>query len=218
MTSPLPRLTLLLCLSLPLYAVGQAESECGSLEWNYGPYDYRAASAQQRKLVEARHLNADRFGISIEDVEYALNVFPNHPRALLLMEERARQAKANRAPKSKRTVDCWYERAMRFKPDDLIPRLFYVNYLIQQNKLDEARPHLAYVAEKTVDDPLTQFNVGMLYADMKDYDKALVQAHRVIAMGYDRRELRDRLTAVGKWVEPAPTADAASAPASSASQ
>lgn len=225
MTSALPRLTLLLCLACALPAWADPVKECGTLEWNYGPYDYRTSNAQQRKLVESAHftpeaeqLKESPTGSFGADFKYTLSVFPNHPRALLAMERLVAKERRNPAHGAKYTIECFYERALRFKPDDHVVRLFYVDFLIRRNKLDEARTQLDYVAEKTADDPLTQFNAGMLYMDMKDYDKALVQAHRVIAMGYDRRELRDRLTAAGKWVEPAPAADAASAPASAASQ
>jgi tetratricopeptide (TPR) repeat protein len=207
-------------------AFANPEKECGSLEWNYGPYDYRTATAQQRKLVESAHfpleteqLKSAPTGSLGADIKYTLSVFPNHPRALLAMERLVLKEKHNPASGAKYTVECFYERALRFKPDDHIPRLFYVNYLIRNNKqLDEARRQLDYVAESTRDDPLAQFNAGMLYMDMQDYDKALIQAHRVIAMGFDRRELRDRLTAAGRWTEPEPAGQAASAPASAASQ
>lgn len=217
-------LTCLAALALP--ALANPEKECGSLEWNYGPYDYRSATAHQRKLVESAHFTPEAeqlkeapTGSLGADIKYTLSVFPNHPRALLAMERLAVKEKRNPPNGAKYTVECFYERAMRFKPDDHIPRLFYVNYLIRNNKsLDEARRHLDYVADTTKDDPLAQFNVGMLYLDMKDYDKALVQAHRVMAMGYDRRELRERLTAAGRWADPDAPGQAASAPASAASQ
>jgi tetratricopeptide (TPR) repeat protein len=216
---------LMSCLTLlALPALANAEKECGTLEWNYGPYDYRSATAQQRKLVESAHFTAEAENLKEgpsgslgSDIKYTLSVFPNHPRALFAMERLVAKEKRNPAAGATYTIDCFYERAMRYRPDDPVPRLLYVNYLIRQNKLDEARKHLDYVVETTKDDPLAQFNTGMLYFDMKDYEKALVQAHRVIDMGFDRRELRDRLSAVGRWVEPA-AADAASAPASAASQ
>ena len=211
-----------LAASIALPAVAGAEKVCGSLEWNYGPYDYRYATVHQRKLVESAHFTpeAEQFveaptGSLGADFKYTLSVFPNHPRALLAMERLAAKERRNPAGGAKYTVECFYERALRFKPDDHIPRLLYVSFLMRQNKLDEARTHLEYVASTTQDDAFAQFNVGMLYADMKDYDKALTQAHRVMGLGSDRRELRDRLTAVGRWVEP--MAGAASAPASAAS-
>jgi len=207
--------------SLPVMA--DVEETCGSLEWNYGPFDYRTATAHQRKLVEsahftpeAEHLKEAPTGSLGADIKYTLAVFPNHPRALLAMERLVAKERRNPASGAKYTVECFYERAMRFKPEDHIPRLLYVSYLLRQDKIAEARQHLEYVATTTREDAFAQFNVGMLYADMKDYDNALIQAHRVIELGFERRELRDRLTAVGRWVDP--IVDAAAAPSSSASR
>lgn len=201
-------------------AAAQSEKECGSLKGAYGPFDYRTANDQQRHLVEDAHftrgvetLTETKTGPFGGDIRYTLFVFPNHPRALMAMERLIDKEKLNPARDAKYTIECFYERAIRFRPEDHLVRMLYVNFLIKRNQLTEAQRHLDYVAESTQDNPLAQFNAGMLYIDMKLYDKALVQAHRVIEMGFDRRELRDRLTAVGKWVEPTPAAaGAASAP------
>ena len=224
----LHRLLPLCLLAVALTAVADAEKECGSLEWNYGPFDYRRSNAQQRHLVEKAHftpgvenLTKQSTGPYGADIKYTLSVFPNHPRALMAMERLVYKERRDPPNGVEYKLECFYERAMRFMPSDHIPRLLYVNYLIRNKRNVEANQHLDYVAETTQDAALTQFNVGMLYADMKEYDKALVQAHRIIALGSERKELRERLTAVGRWVDPvmpAAAADAASAPASAASQ
>lgn len=214
----------LVAAAAPAHAISNAERECGTLEWNYGPIDYRTAKEQQRHLVERPHfppgvesLTKQASGPFGADLRYTLSVFPNHPRALMTMERLVEKERRDPPQGAEYKLECWYERSLRYRPDDHVPRLLYANYLIRQKRVDEANRHLAYVAETTQDNPLAQFNVGMLYADMKDYDKALVQAHRIILMGFERRELRERLTAAGKWVDPAPAAEAASAPASAAS-
>jgi len=206
-------------------AAAQSEQECGSLKNHYGPFDYRTANPQQRSIVEDAHftpgvenLTEGKTGPFGGDIAYTLRVFPNHHRALLAMERLVAKEKRNPPQDAKRTIECYYERAIRFKPDDHIARLLYVNFLIKKKQQDEALRHLDYVAESTRDNPFAQFNAGMFYADLKLYDKALAQAHRVIGMGMERRELRDRLVAAGHWIEPAPAANAASAPASAASQ
>jgi hypothetical protein len=204
-------------------ASAQVIEPCGSLHNHYGPFDYRTANAQQKSIVEDAHftfgvenLTERKTGPFGGDLAYTLRVFPNHPRALIAMERLVDKERRNPAEDGRLTIECYYERAIRFKPDDAIPRMLYVSFLIKHSDLAEAHKHLDYLAEATQDNPLTQFNVGMLYMDMKEYDKALIQAHRVIAMGFNRPELRDRLAAAGRWAEPA--ADAASAPASAASQ
>lgn len=207
-------------MAAPAMADSERERECGTLEWNYGPYDYRYMTPHQRKLVETAHFTAGTENLTESatgnfgaDIKYTLSVFPNHPRALLAMERLALKERKDPPFGAKFTVECFYERALRYKPDDPVPRMLYVNFLIKRNRLADAQRHLQYVVDKTAESPLTQFNAGMLYFDMKDYDKALMQAHKAIALGSDRRELRERLAAVGRWVEPPPAA-----PASAASQ
>ena len=51
---------------------------------------------------------------------------------------------------------------------------------------------------------------------MKNYDKALSQAHKAYSLGFERPGLRDQLKAAGKWSEPesktsAPSGEAAPA-------
>ncbi|RTL46503.1 MAG: tetratricopeptide repeat protein [Burkholderiales bacterium] len=203
-------------------AMAQAERQCGSLKTHYGPFDYRTANEQQKSIVEDAHftpgvetLTAGKTGSFGGDIRYTLFAFPNHPRALLAMERLVEKERRNPARDAQYTVECYYERALRWRPNDHIVRLLYANFLIKQKQTDEAQRHVDFVADATQDNPFAQFNAGMLYLDMKLYDKALVQAHRVMAMGMERRELRERLTAAGRWVEPPP--EAASAPASGAS-
>ena len=198
------------------------EPGCGSLKNGYGPFDYRTAGPDQKALVENAHftpgvesLTRGKTGAFGGDLRYTLIVFPNHPRALLAMERLVEKERANPARDAWYTIECFYERALRFRPDDHVIRLLYVNFLVKRKDTDNALKQLDYVTESTQDNPFAQFNAGMLYMDMKLYEKALAQAHRVIAMGYERRELRDRLAAAGQWVDP--PAPAASAPEGAAS-
>ncbi|KQV48372.1 hypothetical protein ASC95_20740 [Pelomonas sp. Root1217] len=203
---------------------------CGETHNTYGPFDYRTAQPQQRYIVEIAHfthgvetLTRGATGPFGKDIGYTLAVFPNHPRAIQTVERLAEKEKSDPASGTDMTVECYYARGMAFAPNDLVFRMFYVSYLLRHNRLDDARKSLDYVVEQAGDNPLTQFNAGLLYFDMKDYDKALAQAHRVLAMGMTRTELRDRLNSVGRWKDPEPDAApdaAASAPqaASAASQ
>lgn len=201
---------------------------CGETHNTYGPFDYRTAQQSQRYIVEIAHfthgvetLTRGATGPFGKDIGYTLAVFPNHPRAIQTVERLAEKEKSDPASGTDMTVDCYYARGMAFVPDDLVFRMLYVSYLTRRNRLEEARKFLDYVVEKGGESPLTQFNAGLLYFDMKDYDKALAQAHRVMAMGMTRPELRDRLASVGRWKEPegaeAPDAAASAPEAASAS-
>ena len=88
------------------------------------------------------------------------------------------------------------------EPDDGIVKMLFAGYLIKNSRLDEAARQLDDTLKLAGDNPFTHFNVGLVYLDMKNYDRALVQAHRAIELGLMRPELKDRLVAAGKWVEP----------------
>jgi tetratricopeptide (TPR) repeat protein len=228
----IPRIAALALAALPLAALATARPApsppgCGVPHNTYGPFDYRTAHHTQRSIVENAHftrgvetLTRGATGPFGNDIGYTLAVFPNHPRAIGSIERLAERAKQDPPQGADMTVDCYYVRGMNFAPDDLVFRMLYVSYLSRRNRLEEAHRFLDYVVAQAGDSPLTHFNAGLLYFDMKAYDKALAQAHRVMAMGMTRTELRDRLTSVGRWKEPEPAdaaADAASPPASAAS-
>jgi tetratricopeptide (TPR) repeat protein len=229
-----PLLSCLAAVGMGLFVVApmaQAQSRdpvvgCGSLvNPVYGPFDYRRANAQQRDLVESAHftpgvetLSHQKTGPFGWDIGYTLRAFPNHPRALLTMQRLAEKEKKNPPNEAIYTVDCYYDRAIRFQPEDYVVRMLFANYLIEKGgRNDDATAHLEYARSRNEDNPFTQFNVGMLYFDMKNYDKALEQAHRAMALGMPRQELKDRLKSVNRWLEPEEVAAAAAAAASAAS-
>lgn len=198
---------------------------CGELWNHYGPYDYRTAHKTQKDIVEQRHFNHGVETLSKQstsyfggDISYTLKVFPNHYRALLTYQRLAEKEKRDPPLDGAYTVECFYERGLRFTPKDPVLRMLYANFLIGKQRPQEAISQLDYVVNSNEDDPLTQFNAGMLFMDMKEYGRALTQAHKVMAMGFSRPELRNRLVAANQWVEPAEGAASAAAPASAASR
>lgn len=196
---------------------------CGQPYNLYGPFDYRMASYHQKHMVEHAHftrgvetLTKGATGPFGHDIGYTLAVFPNHPRAIYAMERLAEKQKADPPTRADMTVECYYARGMNFAPDDLVFRMLYVSYLIRRSRLDDARRFLEYVVDRAGDNPLTHFNAGLLYFDMKDYDEALTQAHRAMDLGMQRPELRNRLTSVGRWKDQEPATAGTAAPAASA--
>ncbi len=189
---------------------------CRYIHNTYGPFDYRTAHHSQKFIVENRHfthgIETLARGATTDfggNIEYTIAVFPNHGRAIKTMERLVELEKSEPAAGAGNTVECYYLRGMAFVPDDLVLRMLYVDFLIKRKRLDDARTSLDFVVSQAADNPLTHFNAGLLYFDLKDYDKALAQAHRAQAMGMTRPDLRDRLTSVGRWKEPEPSSEPA---------
>ena len=199
---------------------------CGDLRppGQYGPFDYRSVDSEIRHRVEDYHFTPDvestkkgATGSSAGgDLDYTLRAFPNNPRALLAMSRYALRMKAERAPGLRFTAECYFERAIRFVPNDPMPRLLYASYLRDRKRTGDMKVQLEE-AEKLRGDPSNfdfDFNLGMLYFDAGQYDKSLEAAKRAYALGAPLPALRNKLKAAGKWKEdPAPpAAPAAAAP------
>jgi len=203
----------------------QIPASCDGLHNTYGPFDYRTANKDQRRIVENAHftygvesLTSGATGAYGGDISYTLAVFPNHHRALMSMSRLVEKERADPPRDAKITLECYFARALSFARDDLVVRMLYSNFLIGRKRDAEALAQIEFVRESSLDNAFTQFNVGMLLADLKEFDRALVQAHRAMELGFLRTDLKDRLVAAGKWREPAidPAAAAASAAASAA--
>lgn len=207
-------------------ALAQApDPSCGNPFVNhFGPYDYRTAPASTKALVENIHFTAGvasltkpattMFSMMGQDIGYTLQVFPNHPRALLTMERAGDRFRRDPPPGANFTVECWYLRAVRFRPDDTVARGLYAQFLGRRKRIPEAARQLDQAAEIAKDNALSLFSIGLVFVELGLHEKALRLAHRVQAMGYPRPELINALKAAGRWSEPP---DAAQAPAPAAS-
>jgi tetratricopeptide (TPR) repeat protein len=152
------------------------------------------------------------------DLDYTLRAFPNHHRALVAMLNLGARTKVGDPPGVEFTVECYFKRAVQFRPDDAVARMLYVKYLGSNGRKPEALKQLDFVVEHAADNAFTHYNAGLLYLELAQFDRALAQAHKALELGFTRPDLRDKLKAAGKWVEPAEPAAAASAPEKSASR
>lgn len=220
----LPLLAALACAVLPVQAQ-VSESACGDpFVNNHGPFDYRTERGPKLKIVEDYHFNSKVESLiggqsgSIEgDLAYTLRAFPNHHRALISMKNLAlRMKSAKRGPETL-PLECYFVRALRFRPDDTLVRLIYAQFLSASARKPEAVGQLDQAAAAAKDNPFSHYNIGLVYLEAGDYDKALAQAHRAMALGFERPEIKQRLQAVNRWSDPAPPAGAASAPQPAAS-
>jgi hypothetical protein len=211
---------------LPVF--GQVDANyCGSIANGFGPFDYRpdrdtlmrgdGDHTHKLGLVEGAHFTKEvellirgrSGGLKPGgDIDYTLRAFPNHHRALISVM-RYGEKEANQKPSGLRyVVECYFERAIRFSPDDALVRIIYSTYLTQNKRIPEAVAQLDQATRIAGESVFTQYNIGLAYFDMKIYDRALTQAHRALALGFERVELRQLLEKAGQWKEPAMSPDA----------
>ncbi len=216
-----------LCLifaGFPVFAQVNA-SICGPLaNSDFGPYDYRPTNFVSDNLephkyklwlVESAHFaprvesligGQSRWAAKNEppggDIDYTLRAFPNHHRALMSVMKYGERKKNPQPAGLRYSVECYFERALRFRPDDTIARMLYATYLTKNSRAPEAVSQLEISTNLAADNAFTHYNIGLVYFDLKAYDRALVQAHRATKLGFERTELRDLLKNVNKWQEP----------------
>lgn len=193
---------------------------CGSLASHYGPFDYRK-DRDKLPIVENYHFTKKVEGLvggmssrtPGGDLEYVLKTFPNHHRALVAVVRWSKLQGTQHPKDLKYSVDCHFERALRFKADDAVVRMLYANWLGDTDRRDEALRQLDQV--EPGDSPLTVYNLGLVYAQLGGHEKALAWAHKAEAMGYMRPALRELLQKSGHWRDANPSSPDAGASAAS---
>jgi hypothetical protein len=206
---------------------------CGALENAFGPFDYRpdkyvyettyGSHKNRVNIVERAHFTIEtemlvsrKTGLVVPpgaDLSYTLRAFPNHHRALMTLIALSEKEKTDKPRESIYTVDCWFRRAVAWAPDDNVVRMIFSTYLVKTNRKNEAEEQLEIAARQAGDNVFTHHNLGLVYFDMKMYEKALFHAHKTYGLGMTVQTLKEQLTSAGKWGEapealvakPAPT-------------
>ena len=200
-------------LGIPTLAQAQSanSSGCGALfsAGQYGPYDFRT-DKDKLPIVLGAHFTPEveslirgkSSGTPGGDIDYTLRAIPNYPNALIAMMRLAEKEKKPQPNGSHYTVECWFERALKFRPDDNVARMIYATFLAKDGRTPQALEQLDRVTATAGDNAFTHYNAGLIYFNIKDFDKALSQAHKALALGLPRTELADQLKTAGKWTEP----------------
>jgi tetratricopeptide (TPR) repeat protein len=178
---------------------------------SYSPFgrelDYRdPANEKELENIEKHHFtqNVELLlkGVSAgigADISYTLKAFPNHYRALNALVQLSLKEKVGKPREADFTIDCFFKRAINFRPDDSTVRMIYGVYLYKTRKLDEALIHMKKGADL---DPLNaniNYNLGLLYFEKKEYEKARSYAKKAYDRGFLLQGLRNKLRTVGKW-------------------
>ena len=179
-------------LALLAACTARADNECGELQNSYGPYDYWTEK-DKTAVVDGFHFNSNvetlRSGQSSTsigaDLDYVLRAVPNHARALVTLINLATREKTQKVKGANYTVDCYFDRARRFRPNDASVRLIQATWLLKNGKAAEAIPQFEAAEKAGLGSGNFYYNLGLAYIDVKQYDKALVAAHRAYAMGFN---------------------------------
>jgi tetratricopeptide (TPR) repeat protein len=189
-------------------AAAHAQNPCGPLENHYGPYDYRSQKEQLR-IVEKFHftppvellLRGESTHIG-GDLAYTLATSPNHHRALVATTRLGEKLKTTKIDHMPYSIECYYERAIRFQAEDTIVRNLYAQFLGKKGRTDDAIKQLEVVTGLAGDNGFTHYNVGLVYLELGQPERALQSAWKAQELGFMRPELKDLLVKAGQWREP----------------
>ena len=172
----------------------------------YGPFDYRTATPAQKNIVEIYHFTPEieslQSGISGTlggELDYTLQAFPNHPRALMALIRLGQRDKTAHPKGSKYTVECFVERAVAYRPDD--PNVLQIRgiYYSMNRRYDRAIADFTAVLEQQPDNANARYNLGLAYFETGNYAAANTAAQLAEKLGFPLAGLKNKLKAKGKW-------------------
>lgn len=216
----------------PKVQVGQ----CGALSGFFGPLDFRGIHPEDRRVVEAYHLDMEMAtflsgrvvgvnragtGPVTGGFVYVVRSIPNHPVAMMLLEQVGRKLKTELPQNIDWPLECMYVRAFQLVPDDPVVWGLYGIYLAHRGRDSEAVYQLDRAHDPLRGNGPLQYQMGLANLAIKRYRQAQINALTAEARGFKLPGLREQLKAAGKWNEqltlpPEPEVPASAVPAASA--
>lgn len=182
---------------------------CGDLgNIAYQTFDYNDPEDRrhQLKLVEIAHftpnvenLQHGNSGPLGGELSYTLMMFPNHYRALAALGKLSLREKTLKPYGARYSVECFFDRGIRFRPNDAMVRMVYGNYLLKAGNSDKATEQLQIAVDLQPENPTINYNLGLLYIQKKDYERAKSYAKKAYELGFPLPGLKNQLIKAGKW-------------------
>ena len=182
---------------------------CGNLENAYGPWDYTNPIHLTKKLAivnkwhftkSVESLTKGKSGSVISDIDYTLRASPNHHRALMAVANyRLLYPWEPYKDEGYRSAECYFKRAIAFKPSDGYVYLLYGIYLYKSKKYKEAEAMYMKALEIIPENADLNNNIALLYLKMSDFVKAKRYAQQAYDFGFQLHGVEDILKQKGKW-------------------
>lgn len=151
--------------------------------------------------VEAYHIgvaedkiNDGRWAPAMQDIDFILRYYPNHPRGLMLLVKTCEAWRSGACD-----LERYFERAVAVNPNASTTYVVQGIALLRQGRTDPAIAALEKAVELDPGSLNAQYNLGLAYLERKDYARANLHAQKAYALGAPLPGLRDRLTRAGQW-------------------
>lgn len=202
----------LLLVLMPFSTTAFAELCGGPLDRNnfQYPVDINDPNDQDKvRVVHRFHFSAEVEalikGINGElpgDIDYTLMHIPNNYRALHAMGQWHINQKRTKAQPPENvhylTPDCYFERALAFKPKDPLIYMLYGIYLHKDERSEEALGMYETAHRLNPENAELHYNMGLLFFDKRQYATAREHADKAYAQGYPFQALKRKLKSVGQ--------------------
>jgi len=137
-------------------------------------------------------------GSASGNLDYALKRIPNDPRSLkaiidyyFIIKTKPRHSHLVRAP------ECYLKKAMMFVPGDPVPIFLYGYYMFKKNRYKLAIKWYKRGLEKEPESSEGNYNLGLLYFNIKQYNYAKHYAEIAYKLGFPLPGLKNKLKMKG---------------------
>ena len=202
----------LLCILAASIAVGShpalpAEVDCGDPFYNgdSGPYDYNDSEVRPTKI---RTIERNHFTRQVEsliqgqsqfdpagDIDFTLRAVPNHHRALYAISKYELQR--GRIDRRWRSADCYFDRAMRFRPNDPVVYMLHGLHHAMRDKHKKALESYEIAKQKMPASVELHYNIALSLIALGEYDEARESAKFAYDGGFPLPGLRRKLERLG---------------------
>jgi tetratricopeptide (TPR) repeat protein len=157
-------------------------------------------------MVESAHFSANIRNLESGndaflggELSYALEAFPNHYPALQTLVKLSLREKNTKPQGANFTVECYFNRAIRWRSDDAIVRMLYASYVTKFKRYDDALEQYQVALRLQPENANLNYNIGLLYLKRKNYEQSVVYAKKAYGLGFPLSGLRNKLKRAGKW-------------------
>lgn len=192
----------------------------------FGPFDYYDPPQGAIAVVERVHFGPRTELYALRgswcaywfDLNYTLQAFPNHPKALVVMseflekhrpcteqilKERSSPLEAARELGSgsweERNADYYFRKGIEFRPKQIEARVLYGSYLRQKGRTKEALRELTAAQKIMPNSADVHYQLGMVYLDIGDSNLALEHARKAYSLGKPPADLKTKLIEAKLW-------------------
>ncbi|MDP9130731.1 MAG: ABC transporter permease, partial [Candidatus Binatota bacterium] len=185
-----------------------AAVECEPFRWEPERLDVNAPQDQKRiRQVEGHHFDArtENLGrgktssFAGGDIDFLVRYSPNHHRGLAALVRLSLKDKTPKPDGVKIPVECYLLRALEFRPSDAEVHKIYGTYLARLGRDAEAIARFEHAEKLSPDDPVIAYNLGLLLAEKRDFERARMYAQKAYAGGLQLPGLREKLARQGQW-------------------